>query len=167
VIWLFRHPKPIGADGRCIGSRSDLAVDRRKAKRIAHRVRALARRDGLAREVLTSPLRRCADVGRWLRRWGFMHRVDARLRELDFGAWDGRRWQEIAPAEVDAWVADFAAYRPGGGESLNEMIARLPRPDCALVVTHGGVINLLRTGPHPSVASWPRAPRYGSCIGIP
>lgn len=167
MIWLFRHPRPIGADGRCIGSRSDLAVDRRKAKRIAHRVRALARRERLPREVLTSPLRRCADVGRWLRRWGFVHRVDARLRELDFGAWDGRRWQEIAQAEVDAWVADFTAYRPGGGESLNALIARLPHPGCALVVTHGGVINALRTGSPRSAADWPQAPRYGACIGIP
>jgi alpha-ribazole phosphatase len=167
VIWLFRHPKPIGAEGRCVGSRSDLAVDARKAKRLAHRIRRLARSEQLPREVLSSPLRRCAEVGRWLRRWGFRLRLDPRLRELDFGNWDGRRWAEIPQSEIDAWVADFAAYRPGGGESLHDLLARLQRPGCALVITHGGVINALRLGRAPSAAEWPPAPGYGRCIGIP
>ena len=103
----------------------------------------------------------------WLRRWGFRVHWDANLRELDFGSWDGRRWSEIPQAEVDAWVADFAAYRPGGGESLNDLFARLQRPPCALVITHGGVINALRLGRAPSAAAWPPAPGYGRCIGIP
>lgn len=168
MIWLFRHPKPQGAEGRCVGSGCDLPVDPRKAKRLAHRIRRLARREQLPRVVLTSPLRRCADVGRWLRRWGFVHRVDARLRELHFGTWEGRRWADIPRAEVDAWVADFLHHRPGGGESLLDLFARLPRPGCALVVTHGGCINAWRLGQPPaSAAQWPPAPRYGRVIGIP
>ncbi|RZL33467.1 MAG: fructose-2,6-bisphosphatase, partial [Rubrivivax sp.] len=89
---IWRHPKPRGAEGRCIGGRTDLAVDPRKAKRLAHRIRANARRHALPREVVTSPLARAADVGRWLKRWGFRWRVDAALAEMDFGAWDGRGW---------------------------------------------------------------------------
>ena len=37
---------------------------------------------------------------------------------MDFGDWEGRRWNAIGPAALDAWVADFAGHRPGGGESV-------------------------------------------------
>ncbi|WP_439112103.1 histidine phosphatase family protein, partial [Klebsiella variicola] len=77
-----------------MGSGTDLPVDRRKAKRLAHRIRAHARRHGLARVVVTSPRARAADVGRWLRRWGFRWQMDSGLAEMDFGAWDGRHWSE-------------------------------------------------------------------------
>src|SRR5262245_20723178 len=121
IVW--RHPRPCGAEGRCIG-RTDLPVDRRKAKRLAHRSRAIARREGLRREVWTSPLRRCVAVGGWLARWGWQHRVDSRLAEMDFGTWDGRCWVEISKADIDAWCADFSSVRPGGGETLQGLIDR-------------------------------------------
>lgn len=170
--WIWRHPRPIGAEGRCIGARSDLAVDPRKAKRLGHRIRAFARRHGLPRAVACSPLRRCRAVGEWLRRWGFQLRIDERLRELDFGAWDGRPWHEIPQTEIDAWVSAFSAYRPGGGESLNDLFARLRSPGCALLVGHAGWITAARLGSPPESASaWPRPPRYGERVelrlGIP
>ena len=61
----WRHPRPDGVAGRCIGH-TDVPVDRRRAKRLAHRIRCAARREGWPKGVWTSPLRRCADVGRWL-----------------------------------------------------------------------------------------------------
>jgi len=119
-LHIWRHPKPVGAAGRCLG-RTDLPVDPRKARRLAHRIRQHARCHGLPREILTSPLRRGRDVGRWLRRWGWTHRIEPGLIELDFGTWDGRPWREIAWAEVAAWEADFAGHAPGGGESLDRL----------------------------------------------
>jgi hypothetical protein len=68
AVLAWRHPRPMGAEGRCIGGRTDLAVDARKAKRLAHRIRAVVRREGLVREVVCSPLERCRAVGRCLRR---------------------------------------------------------------------------------------------------
>lgn len=124
ALWLWRHPRPEGAAGRCIGQ-TDLPLHHRRAKRLAHRIRATARRHGLPRAVWTSPLRRCADVGRWLARWGWRHHIDARLLELDFGAWDGRPWTAIAWAEVQAWEADFSGHAPGGGEPLAAMARRV------------------------------------------
>lgn len=170
--WCWRHPRAAGAAGRCIG-RTDLPVDPRKAKRLAHRIRDCARRHGLPRCVATSPLRRARDVGRWLRRWGFALRVDTRLAEMDFGAWDGRRWSEIPFDEVAAWEADFLHHRPGGGESLAALLVRVqawldeggraPR----LVVTHGGWLNACRhlqqpSGTAPQAARWPAAPPHGA-----
>ena len=147
-----------------------MSVDPRRAKRLAHRVRAAARREGLPRVVHTSPLQRCAEVGRWLRRWGWAHRIDARLIELDFGAWDGRRWAQIAHAEVLAWEADFLHHAPGGGESLAALRARVGdflSADAAtprLIVAHAGWINTLRTADQAALqsADWPAALRYGA-----
>jgi len=171
-LWIWRHPRPDGAAGRCIGAGSDLPVDRRRAKRLAHRIRRSARQAGLPRVVATSPLRRCADVGRWLRRWGWRHVIDARLAELHFGAWDGRCWAEIAYAEVSAWEADFLHHAPGGGESLAALrlrqaawLAEAGDTPARLVVGHAGWINALRTR-HPAAlesADWPRPLRYGQC----
>ena len=99
-LLVWRHPRPIDAAGRCIG-RTDLRVDPRRARRLADRIAATARREHLPREIWTSPLARCADVGHWLaRRHRFVHRIDPRLAELDFGAWDGLPWSAISPAEV-------------------------------------------------------------------
>lgn len=169
MIW--RHPKPIGAAGRCIGARSDLSVDRRKAKRLAHRIRAAARREGRPARVLTSPLQRCMAVGRWLRRWGWCHEVDAALSELDFGDWDGRRWMEVGAAALEVWVADFPHHAPGGGESLAALLRRVrawqPPEDGVSVVGHAGWMQAKRwlsdIGERlPQASDWQASPRYGA-----
>ncbi|HEY0955657.1 MAG TPA: histidine phosphatase family protein [Roseateles sp.] len=162
---IWRHPKPWGAAGRCIGGRTDLAVDPRKAKRLAHRIRAHARRHGLPREVVTSPLGRAADVGRWLKRWGFVWHVDAALCEMDFGAWDGQAWRDIPPTEFGRWMADFCGFAFDSGESLNALLARAAtwQAPCALAVGHGGWITARAwAGPEtPTPATWPAPLRYG------
>jgi alpha-ribazole phosphatase len=175
-LWIWRHPKPIGAAGRCIGQ-TDLPVDPRRAKRLAHRIRQHARRHGLPHEICSSPLRRCADVARWLRRWGWRHHVDARLLELDFGAWDGRRWSAIAHADVLTWEADFLHHAPGGGESLQRLHARVSDVLAAvraghlphLIVGHAGWMSLLRRLDELAQGSltantWPAPPRHGQRV---
>ena len=172
TLWMWRHPRPEGALGRCIG-RTDLTVDPRRAKRLARRIQRAARRAGLPHIVHSSPQRRCADVGRWLRRWGWRHIVDDALSELDFGDWDGRAWTEIARAEIDAWCADFETYAPGAGESLLDMLARVAAwhsPGAVhpiLVVAHGGWMQARRwiqqgERPPASAAAWPACPAYGT-----
>lgn len=153
----------------------DLPVDRRKAKRLAHRIRQQVRCAGWPRAVVTSPLSRSAEVGRWLARWGFQHHIDARLCELDFGRWDGQRWAEIDAAEIGAWTDGFADHAPGGGESVRQLMARCrsffddlgDTPLC--VVGHAGWINAARwvaagdTQPR-NAAEWPSAVRYAEAV---
>ncbi len=175
-LLVWRHPRPQGAEGRCIGARTDLPVHWRRAKRLARRIQAEARRERLPHMVWTSPLQRCADVGRWLRRWGWTHRRDAALLELDFGSWDGRRWSEIGPPDIDAWVADFAGHAPGNGECLRAMLQRVASfeaPAGSMLVTHGGWMLARRwlevhganTEP-PSASKWPAPPPYACCWRI-
>lgn len=72
--------------------------------------------------------------------------------EMDFGAWEMRAWNDIAREEIDAWVNDLIDYRPGGGESVLQMAARVrafhdhlqqSRHDHAIVICHAGTIRLL------------------------
>jgi alpha-ribazole phosphatase len=169
------------AESRCIG-RTDLSVDRRKAKRLAGRIRATVRRHGLPRTVWASPLHRCAAVGEVLGRWGFAVRTDQRLAEIDFGRWDGLAWSAIGEAEVSAWANDLLHHRPGGGESLADVARRahafadeaLRDPaGMRLVVGHGGWINALQqvsaaaaSAPAASLpaAHWPAPPRHGQLV---
>lgn len=174
LLHAWRHPRAQGAEGRCIG-RTDLPVDPRRAKRLAHRVRAWARRHGLPRVVVTSPLQRGRAVGAWLARWGWRHRVDPALGELDFGRWDGQPWADVPQAEIDAWCADFARHAPGGGEPLPALLQRVRRfdpADARLLVTHGGWLSaaqwLHEHGPAaPAAERWPAAPGHGRRVALP
>ncbi len=170
-LWAWRHPRVDAAAGRCIG-RTDLPVDARRAKRLAHRIRAAARRHDLPRELWVSPLGRARAVGRWLARWGWRVQVDARLAELDFGRWDGEPWDRIARSEVQAWQADLLHHAPGGGESLAALVDRVrafvaEHAGTTLVVTHGGWLNALRL-PRDlaslAAADWRAAPPHGMLI---
>lgn len=176
AVVAWRHPRPIGAQGRCIG-RTDLAVDRRKVKRLAHRIRQAARRHGWPQVVHSSSLRRCADVGRQLRRWGWRHHIDDALLEMDFGTWDGLSWSAITLADVDVWCANFAHHAPGGGESLRAMLDRVCVNLCEadvprLIVAHAGwmiAAQWLQDNAHAprQAADWPQPPRYGECWQLP
>lgn len=177
LLHAWRHPPTRGGAGLCIG-RTDIGVDRRRAKRLAHRIRSFARRHALPRIVLTSPLARCRASGRWLARWGWQHRVDAALIEIDFGRWDGRPWASVPQHEVDAWCRDLGKYPPGGGETVASLVARVRGFDpgaARIVVTHGGWMAAARwvgeqadaAAALPCVRSWPRTPMHGERFALP
>ncbi len=147
-LHLLRHPQPAVAPGLCYGA-ADVAPD---AAALAH-VRAALRMAGLPGRlpVYASPLQRCALLARSLRAAALQ--FDARLAEMDFGAWELRPWSDIPRAEVDAWNADLLHHRPGGGESVLDVARRVAafRADLlragvreALLICHAGTIRLLR-----------------------
>ena len=142
-LHLVRHLAPLVAAGTCYG-RTDLAADPAAQARALSSLRARLPADAL---LISSPLRRCASLASAL---CAQVRFDARLAELDFGAWEMRAWDDIPRAEIDAWAADVAAYRPGGGESVMDMALRIddfyaalkPATD-VIIVCHAGTIRLL------------------------
>jgi broad specificity phosphatase PhoE len=114
----------------------------------AGRVAATALAGRLGRgDALSSPALRARETAAAA---GLDAVVDAGLRECDFGAWCGRTLAEVHAADPDgtgAWMTDPAA-RPHGGESLEDMLARVARwldaqagqPGRAIAVTHAGVV---------------------------
>jgi alpha-ribazole phosphatase len=115
-------------------------------------------------------------VGRCLARWGWRHRIDPRLSELDFGSWQGRAWDGIERRDIDVWCENFATCEPGGGESTEALLMRcaafITAPlDASIVVGHAGWISaaLWLTRNHdrlPTADSWPPALRYGEAVRI-
>ncbi len=128
VLWLVRHPTPDVAPGVCYGQWDVPALT---AATMAAAARLHARLPRGAR-VVTSPAvrsRALAATLQALRPTMPQPQVDARLAELDFGAWEGQPWSAIPVSALDVWCADFVHHRPGGGESV---AALLQRVRCAL-----------------------------------
>lgn len=143
---LVRHPQPLVASGICYG-RTDLAVaPEEQAQVLASLTTTLPKTAAL----FSSPLRRCAGLAAHL-----PHRaiLDARLVEMDFGAWEMQPWDDIPRADIDAWTADLIEYHPGGGESVLQMAARVQDfyadlqrqqgADTSIIICHAGAIRLL------------------------
>lgn len=147
---LVRHPAPQVTSGTCYG-RSDVAVAPHEMAAVRASLRAT-----LPAHVpmYASPLRRCADLAHALAQdlpaRSLSH--DSRLAEMDFGSWEMQPWHAIARKEIDAWAADMAHYRPGGGENVLAMAARIDafrrdllreQHETAVIICHAGTIRLL------------------------
>jgi alpha-ribazole phosphatase len=162
TLYLLRHPRPLIAPGICYGQLDVAAED--PAPIVARLRRELP--PGLP--VWSSPLQRCRTLAEALQP---APRLDARLMELDFGAWEGRPWDDIARPELDAWAADVDGYAPPGGEAPHQLqrrvlafVGALPA-GAHLVVTHAGVIRtLLAAAADETLAAALQrpAPDYGS-----
>jgi len=179
---LIRHPRPAAADGLCYGS-SDLAADSAALAQCAVAVRdRLGALPPVASTLwFSSPLLRCRQLADMLAP-GFTQ--DARIAEMDFGAWEGRPWTAIPRAEVDAWAADLLHYRPGGGESVAAVAQRVQSfldslrsasGERAVIVCHAGTIRLVTAlaGGQPleqaalNAAATPHSIAYGEVLLLP
>jgi alpha-ribazole phosphatase len=147
-LYLVRHPQPDVAPGLCYGA-SDVPVREAELARV-HAALAASVPHGLP--VYASPLRRCALLAERLSPGRVT--LDARLAEMDFGAWERQGWSDIPRSDVDAWTADLLHYRPGGAENVLDVARRVhafradlqaQKTPAALVVCHAGTIRLLTT----------------------
>lgn len=81
---------------------------------------------------------------------------ERRLREMDFGAWQGLTYPEIQETDklnLEAWEADRLVNSPPGGETLNQFSSRVEEAyqevtqahieETVLMVAHGGVLKIL------------------------
>ena len=148
-VTLIRHPTPLIAPGICYG-RLDIAADPAAAEAVFRR--ALGRPATGVTVVWTSPARRCQNLANAIGlSLAVPVTVDPRLQELDFGTWEGKPWDEVARAELDAWAASPLTFAPPGGESGAILTTRVhdfytglrrDRRNC-MVVSHGGPLKVL------------------------
>ena len=178
-LWLARHAQPLVEPGLCYGT-LDLRAD---PAATAHSAQQLAAELPQALQVRHSPLQRCVQLAHALQalRPDLQVQPDVRLRELDFGAWEGRAWSSIVRADIDAWTTTFATHRPGGGESLTAMLARVAAAlqdarqyaahsgSDVLWISHAGVARCVQwllqapAGSMPRADQWPTtAPAFGA-----
>lgn len=122
--------------------------------------------------VFSSPLQRAGKLADFCG-YGFAT-LDDRLKEMNFGHWEGQPWAEIIKDEpVDQFFARYIEGVPPGGESLMMQYARVrdflleKRREGykqLLVFCHGGVINCARaiTGEVRLVDAFATLPGFGS-----
>jgi len=89
---------------------------------------------------------------------GLEVQIEPRLREIDFGCWEGLTQAEIVarfPEQMQDWNVDPAGeHAPHGGETLaqvarrakkvyDKIVARYGEGEVVLIVAHGGVLQAL------------------------
>lgn len=177
-LWLVRHAQPRVAPGVCYGA-LDVAADAQSTQAAA---RALAGVLPPGARLVSSPLQRCEQLTQCLRglRPDFVYNLDARLAEMDFGAWEGLAWDAVPRAELDGWAQSFATWRCGGAENVQTFMARVAAVWDAMVernqptvwITHAGVIRaatLLAQGQRhlDRADQWPSdAPAWGQWLTL-
>lgn len=177
-LWLVRHAQPLIEAGVCYGATdvdADVQATVWAAQAVAPELPA-----GIA--MCVSPLQRCEQLAKVIQglRPDLIYKTDARLAEMNFGTWEGVRWDAICAQAYDAWMADFSGHRFGGQESVDEFMARVAlawdafhrqRQD-TVWITHAGVIravSLLAQGVRhiDTAAQWPtHAPGFGEWVVV-
>jgi len=149
-VWLIRHGvSAVGATDPPLS----------EAGRVqAHQVAAAIRGRPLVR-IISSDRRRALETAQIVAApHGLVVEPTDLLRELDFGAWEGRSladlWSE-EPAAASAWEADIRATPPSFGESVDDLEHRVglfwksALRSCGggelAIVAHAGSLAVLRS----------------------
>jgi alpha-ribazole phosphatase len=150
---LIRHTPCAVEPGVCYGH-----LDVPLASAAPEHMAATLRKTGPADIVFSSPAQRCLALATLLaQRDACALRVSSDLRELCFGEWEGRRWDDIPRATSEHWAEDTWQRAPPGGETEQALWLRLQRCHLEMlathiheqaqriaVVAHGGSLRLLR-----------------------
>lgn len=149
---LIRHARPDIAPGICYG-RLDLTLAAPITPAPERIVAPLAARP--PERIVASPAARARDTAAQLAMRlpaQVPCHLEPRLRELDFGSWEGQPWDAIARADLDDWAANLMTARPHGGESAAQVMARVTdwakdldtsSKACWWIVTHAGPMRML------------------------
>jgi len=141
LVHLMRHGEPV-LTGRLLGHTDCPATDagvaacREAASGIATTVAAVASSD---------LIRATACANAIVEPRGLDVRIDARWRELDFGAWDGHAADTVDRAALGRFWDDPDMFPPLGGERWSTLVARVSAALMdmranTLVVTHAGAM---------------------------
>ncbi len=150
TLILVRHGAHVHLDRVLSGREPDVTLSEAgyaQARRAAARLRERA-----PVAVETSPVERAYETGRAIADFADVGlHVREQLNEIDFGAWTGRSFAELAGDPAwDRWNQERATSRPPGGESMEEAqtrvvthlaaVAREREGRTVVLVTHADVI---------------------------
>jgi alpha-ribazole phosphatase len=146
-IYLIRHTQTASDPGLCYGQ-SDIALADSFPDEMADLHNKLPEFDEDCK-VFSSPLTRCLQLAET-----FSDTVisDARLQELNFGDWEGKRYDDIEADALQHWMDNFVTATPPNGENFEDLYRRAgdfwqdllaAETEQVLVITHAGVIRAL------------------------
>lgn len=100
--------------------------------------------------IWSSDARRCdGPASELANRLGVVHVPDRRLREMSYGEWEGKAWDDLDQRELDEWMKDWQHRSPPGGETLLDLEARVRAwwveldPGRHLLLAHAGIMHTL------------------------
>ncbi len=137
-ILLLRHPAPKIPAGFCYGQ-TDLEIAEPEKLSVCSCPFDL---------IFASPLQRCSKAADIL----FPERriiLDERLKELNFGEWENRKWDDLPKKDLNEWSNNLLNYRPGGSESFQELSDRVTeflrellerKEENILILSHAGTM---------------------------
>ena len=158
TVWLVRHALPLIAPGVCYGAlnvAADAAATQEAAEKLAqalplphNRASELSGDLSCQLQVWVSPLQRCEQLAQALRglRPDLAFKTDARLQEMNFGAWEGQRWDALPRHELDAWTDNFSQWHCGGGENVAQFMQRVAAAWDAFTASHRSGVWLTHAG---------------------
>jgi len=117
-IYLVRHTTPQIEKGICYGqSDLDLVEDHlEEFKTVSSKI------PENNYQVISSPLKRC---GLLAKKFQSSITYDDRLKELDFGDWELKPWNDIPKEDIDPWMKDFVTAKVPNGESYVQLASRV------------------------------------------
>lgn len=146
-IWLIRHTSVAVGPAFCYG-RTDVELAASFPDE-ASLVKAKLGPISPAAPVICSPAQRCRRLAESL---GPEVSAEPALWEMNFGAWEMLRWDEVPRDQMDAWAIDLVGSPPPGGESLQAVAERAHEAwerltalnaETVYCVTHAGIIRVL------------------------
>ncbi|WNH12469.1 alpha-ribazole phosphatase [Thalassobellus suaedae] len=143
-IYLIRHTTPEIGKGVCYGD-SDIPL------RVTFSLEAEKILSAIPKsfdKVYSSPLQRCTQLAYVISE---DITLDNRLKELNFGSWELKKWTDIPHNEIQPWYDDWVNKPTHNGESYQELQNRgisfledIPNDyNRIAIVTHAGVIRSL------------------------
>lgn len=143
ICYLVRHTAIAALPGTCYGQ-SEVPLAATYAQERERLRRQLPARVDCC---LSSPLERCRRLAVDL--YGPIVRCDNRLLELNFGAWEMQKWQDIDQKTARQWGDNFVTQPCPGGESFLQLQARVmaclqevarSNSQRCVICTHAGAI---------------------------
>jgi len=146
-VYLIRHGQVVGHETPSYNGHADVALTEYGIAQY-HQLRERLAAAGIS-ACYSSDLSRCAAGAEIIcADLGIRPQLDARLRELNIGIWEGMTWADIVvryPQEWTARLADIVNYRVPAGESLLDLAERAVPALDEIVDTHKGE-NILIVG---------------------
>jgi alpha-ribazole phosphatase len=148
-LYVIRHTTPDVAKGICYGQ-SDIHVLHTFTEEAG---RVLLKLPAIVDVIYTSPLLRCMQLAKTLAGSKQVNLMsDSRLKELNFGDWELKPWNDIEQDSLMHWMNNYVEVCVPNGESYAQLAARVDdflkfirdqQHKAAVIVTHGGVIKSL------------------------
>ncbi len=144
-VYLIRHTS-VDIDSNVCYGQSDVSLSSTFEEE-AQKIRQELNID--FEKVYSSPLSRCTLLSN---KFSTSVETDTRLLEINFGEWEGKKWDVIHKKELELWMKEFIFQRPPNGENLQNMYLRVSNFleelrtknfKSTLIITHSGVIRCM------------------------